>query len=138
MIVNNRWIHYMWQQLGAIWHGGYDNPDSEHVKRLDGRLSADIETIAKEYVLPHISSMPLKQQMRLKESFRFALLRCDDDVLARELALVEPLFRPPDNIRKFYERIWGIVFDGESIHPEFDLDSYEDLNDHVEIEKYLF
>jgi hypothetical protein len=108
-ILNKYWLDYLW---GVPVAGGADIDDNP-LEDLNPDNPADVAHLVANYLRPLFDGRHPLQQMRLKETFRYALNTFSESELEHDLDSILPPFRTPDDIRTFYERIWQAMFGDE-------------------------
>ncbi|CAM4436449.1 hypothetical protein [Deinococcus marmoris] len=123
ILVNRNWLPNLWGDVPAE----EDKWLSVNLDNNDG-----FQRFINEGLKPSFQELPLRQQHRLKETFRYALTQFDETELAYAFdSCGLPLTRPQDEIRAFYIRIWQAMFGTEDF-TQFDPMQYLEVDGSVQ------
>lgn len=105
ILVNRNWLPNLWGNVAA---------EEDKWLRINLNNVQGFQHFIDESLKPSFDALPFRQQRRLKETFRYALTRFDEDELTYAFdSCGLPLARPEGNVRAFYVQIWRAMFGDE-------------------------
>jgi hypothetical protein len=105
--------------LGWLWNFSV----GRKMRDLNFENEASVLWLIENELRPYFEDLGPRMQHEVKESFRYALNLPDDRVLLSATDEGEIPYRPPKDVRGFYERIWTELFYGEDFRID-DLSKY--------------
>ena len=109
IVINKKWLRELWAPVG-----GHDDWDDSPWKNSDILDEVVLQRLIEDELVPEYTRAPQHEQMRIKETFRYALnFYSSADLLDIFSSCLPPFSIPPRRIRRVYQDIWNGMFNGE-------------------------